>query len=171
MDIRDAIKNRRSIRAYTEKEVSVDDMKKILELTRFSPTASNSQAWKFEIVLNAKLIEDIVTFSPGIWERPPALLVIAMDRDIALAKSGRQSLKETMFYDAGIAAYVSTLVAMSMGISSCIVASFNKNAVAELLKMKEPIEPMLLLTMGYARNPAVTPRKRRLTEVLTGIHI
>jgi nitroreductase len=45
-----ALKERRSIRDFTEEDVSEGDLKTILEIAAYAPTARNSQAWHATVV-------------------------------------------------------------------------------------------------------------------------
>ena len=47
MDVMEAIKKRRSIRAYQDKEVGEEKLNLVLEAGRLAPSASNRQEWKF----------------------------------------------------------------------------------------------------------------------------
>ena len=51
MEVLQAIKERRSIRQYSQEPVSEDQLTQILEAGRWAPSRGNSQPWKF-IVLN-----------------------------------------------------------------------------------------------------------------------
>ena len=51
MDVLQVIKERRSIRQYSQEPVSEDQLTQILETGRWAPSRGNSQPWKF-IVLN-----------------------------------------------------------------------------------------------------------------------
>jgi len=50
MDIMEAIRKRKSIRAYASEPVPRDVMKELLEAAFMAPTGSNSQPWKFYVV-------------------------------------------------------------------------------------------------------------------------
>ncbi len=50
MEIMEAIRKRKSIRAYTPETVPRDIMKELLEAAHLAPTGSNSQPWKFYVV-------------------------------------------------------------------------------------------------------------------------
>jgi nitroreductase len=50
MEIMEAIRKRKSIRAYTADPVPRDVMKELLEAALLAPTGSNSQPWKFYVV-------------------------------------------------------------------------------------------------------------------------
>ncbi|MEM2987192.1 MAG: nitroreductase family protein, partial [Nitrososphaerota archaeon] len=50
MDVFEAIKSRRSIRAFQEKEIPEEFIEKILDSARWAPSAGNTQPWEFIIV-------------------------------------------------------------------------------------------------------------------------
>ena len=52
MDVFTAISQRRSVRAYKDTDVGEDELRKIPEAARLSPSASNRQDWKFIVVKN-----------------------------------------------------------------------------------------------------------------------
>jgi nitroreductase len=59
MKVIDAIKERRSIRKFKDKEVAPEPMKSILNAARWAPSASNRQPWKF-IILSEKEDRELV---------------------------------------------------------------------------------------------------------------
>lgn len=50
MDALEAIRNRRSVRQYTDQPVSDDDLDRLLRLALLAPTGHNAQAWSFVVV-------------------------------------------------------------------------------------------------------------------------
>lgn len=46
----DLIKSRKSVRKYSEKHISDEDLRKILEAGRLAPSWMNVQSWKFILV-------------------------------------------------------------------------------------------------------------------------
>jgi len=55
MDVFEAIKTRRSIRKYKNEAVPEEDLEKIIEAARLSPSASNNQPWRFIIVRDQRM--------------------------------------------------------------------------------------------------------------------
>jgi len=53
------ILTRRSVRLYKKKEVESDKLGRIIEAGRFAPSAGNNQPWKFVVVRNAQVIDEI----------------------------------------------------------------------------------------------------------------
>lgn len=57
--VEDVIYRRRSVRYYLPKQVPEYLVRRILEAGRFAPSSGNAQTWKFIVVQNAGLIEDM----------------------------------------------------------------------------------------------------------------
>jgi nitroreductase len=55
--ILDNIYQRRSVRKYSEKEVSDETIKEIIRAGTYAPTAMNQQPWRFVVVKNRQFIE------------------------------------------------------------------------------------------------------------------
>lgn len=52
MELKETIKNRRSIRKYKNTEISKEIIEDLIDCTRLSPSAKNRQPWIFVIVTN-----------------------------------------------------------------------------------------------------------------------
>ena len=59
MNVSEAIKSRRSVRSYQEKEVEKEKLNKVLEAARLAPSASNRQEWKFIVVKDKETKEKL----------------------------------------------------------------------------------------------------------------
>lgn len=57
----DVILRRRSVRLYKKRQVPEFMVRRILEAGRFAPSAGNSQPWKFVVIREPKLVEDLTT--------------------------------------------------------------------------------------------------------------
>ena len=75
------IKSRRSIRAYTEQQISQEDLNTILEVATYAPSGMNYQTWHFTAIQNAagleELKEKIKASSTGAWTEPNLLLLLS----------------------------------------------------------------------------------------------
>jgi nitroreductase len=60
MNVMDAIKTRKSVRAYSDRPVEDDKLSVILEAGRLAPSASNRQEWRFVIVREMKIRKKLV---------------------------------------------------------------------------------------------------------------
>ena len=55
----ETILTRRSIRSYTDKEISAEDMNAILKAGMYAPTARDNQEWRFVVVKDPKNLKKI----------------------------------------------------------------------------------------------------------------
>jgi nitroreductase len=78
MDTLETIRNRRSIRRYTEDAIPKGDLETIVDAGRLAATGSNRQPWDFIVVTDRKMIEQFKT--AGAWiEKAYAVIVVVMD--------------------------------------------------------------------------------------------
>ncbi|WP_242221681.1 nitroreductase family protein [Bacillus cereus group sp. BfR-BA-01380] len=56
---KDIIHGRRSVRKFTEQDVSVEDIEEIIDCARYAPSDTNSQTWEFVVIMNRDKIKDI----------------------------------------------------------------------------------------------------------------
>ncbi|MCI0767650.1 nitroreductase family protein [Bacillus sp. TL12] len=56
---KEVIHGRRSVRKFTEQEVSVRDMEEIIDCARYAPSDTNSQTWEFIVIMNRDKIKEI----------------------------------------------------------------------------------------------------------------
>lgn len=81
MDIMDMIRNRRSIRRFTDEPVPEEVVHKILEAGRWAPSGLNNQPWRFAIVTDASLITEISSLTRYSWIVKEAKVLIAVFLD------------------------------------------------------------------------------------------
>ena len=82
MNLQEAIKNRRSIKAFdSDHVISEAEIQKILELAVLSPTAFNIQHWRFVVVINKELRQQIRDVSWGQSQVTDASLLIVLAGD------------------------------------------------------------------------------------------
>jgi len=55
----DTIKNRRTLRNYSPEQIKDEELENILETAIYAPKGHNDQPWKFNIVQNQNLINQI----------------------------------------------------------------------------------------------------------------
>jgi len=65
MDVFEAIKRRRSIRAYLDRPIEKEKIIKLLQAAQLAPSAKNRQEWKFIVVTDEKVRKDLVPACRG----------------------------------------------------------------------------------------------------------
>lgn len=167
MPIFDIIKRRRSVRFYTDEAVEEDKLEKLVEVAIWAPSAGNIHAWSIVIVQSKEDIESLKAVSPGILGNPAALMIICADKGKSYGKGDEVARDILSKMDIAIAVQNICLEATELGLGSCIVRSFNQNAVKELLDLPEMVLPELVVTLGYPRSTPNPPPRRTVAETVT----
>ena len=81
------IKNRHSIRTFTDREVSGEQIAALLQSANEAPSAHNQQSWKFIVLRNQKKNElaNMVTSKSAVFEKPASALLRMAARSIMSA--------------------------------------------------------------------------------------
>lgn len=144
----EAIAERRSIRSFTEKPVSLDDLKKLVTAAKWAPTGSDRQQWKYVIINDSEVVKKVIMASPLLRGKPTAVILICLEK----ARGGEM--------DIGFAAQNIMLAAHALGIGSCAILGFSRTAIRKILDIPEGLEPSLLIALGYAADvPKPWPRR------------
>ncbi|TVY06656.1 nitroreductase family protein [Paenibacillus cremeus] len=101
-EFKSIVLDRRSIRKYTEQDVSVEDIREIVDCARYAPSDTNSQTWEFIAVKNRDMIKEIERIT---WEQLHQRAAEAEER--GLSKEARLLTKSfgpyaTAFSDAPV---------------------------------------------------------------------
>ncbi|WP_409291142.1 nitroreductase family protein [Peribacillus sp. SCS-37] len=87
LSVQEAIETRHSIRKYKQEPIPQQDLKKIFELVRLSPSAWNLQPWRFHVVTDKDLKEKLEEAAYGQKQvtSAPAVVVVTSDMEDVLA--------------------------------------------------------------------------------------
>ncbi|MCD6432115.1 nitroreductase family protein, partial [Candidatus Bathyarchaeota archaeon] len=77
MDVLEAIKGRRSIRAFKSQAVSTEIVEKLIDAARWAPSAGNIQPWEFIIVRNPEIKRNLAkaALNQSFIEEAPVVIV------------------------------------------------------------------------------------------------
>lgn len=155
-DILDIIKTRRSVRKYSNQEITEEQLKKILEAGRWSPSAVNRQPWSFVVVKDKearKKIGDASKFyliaNKHVSEAPVIIAVCVKDKTNKWAQ-----------IDCGMASQNIMLEAHSIGLGTCFCGLFDEEKIKQIIGLPESMSVLGLITLGYPEGE--TPAASRL---------
>ena len=189
MNVTEAIVKRRSIKHYdTAHKLTEQEIAKLMSLAMLSPTAFNIQHWRFVLVTDPVLRQQIRTVSWNQAQVEEASLLIVLTADLkAWAKQPQrywvnapQAMQDYLvpaighYYEnnelaqrdeamrsCGIAAQTIMLAAREMGYDTCPMDGFDFNAVSKLLNLPADHTPTMFITVGKAIK-AAAPRAGQL---------
>ncbi len=168
MDLMDAVKGRRSIRAYKPDSPSQDDLLFILEAARMAPSWANTQCWEFVVVRDAetrqKLSETLPEKNPArgaVASAPVVIVACAVKKRSGYFKGEPVTDKgDWLLFDTALALQNLTLAAHARGLGTVHTGFFDSRAVETLLGVPDTSTVVELLPLGYpGAQGRPTPRK------------
>ena len=149
MDFLKLAEERYSVRSFTDKAVTQEDLDKILKAGHVAPTACNIQPQRILVINSEEAITKLKGCTKCHFNAPTALLVCyskeaCWKRRYDGANSGE--------IDASIVTTHMMLEAASIGVGTTWVMHFDPFAMQENFNIPENIKPMALLVMGYPAN-------------------
>jgi nitroreductase len=162
MDYFEAVKTRRSIRAFQKKPVEEEMIRRIIEVINLAPSAGDLQAYEVIVVkdpmLKGKLAKAALDQS-FVSEAPVCFVFVAYPQRSS-KKYGRRGSELYCVQDATIAATYAMLAATVLGLSSTWVGTFDEEAAARAVGAAGGKRPVAILPVGYAaESPENTPRR------------
>lgn len=151
MELRDAIKRRRSIRRFLNQPVEEDKLMKVIEAGMWAPSACNMQSWKFIAIDKEEIKHKLTDLGAAAFVRyAPLVIIVLYDNRTANVEY------HDHIQSAAAAIENMLLTATSLGLGTCWVAQLPaKERVRQLLKIPHLYDPVACIVMGY---PAVEPK-------------
>ena len=180
-DIIRQLYGRKSVRAFTDRDISPEDKTAILRAAAEAPTAGNQQLYTVIDVTDRHLKEQLAEscdHQPFIADAKMVLIFCAdckkwYDAYLACACSPRAPGVGDLLLavsDANIAAQNAVSAAWSLGIGSCYIGDIMENCETqrELLSLPEYVFPAAMLVFGY---PTEQQSERKKPERVPLEHI
>lgn len=168
MDTFESIFKRRSVRKYKPEPVKDEDLNKILEAVRWSPSWANVQPWEVIIVKNEEMKKKLQGAMP---EGNPARKAI-VNAPVLIVMIGRKNLSgvykgvfattlgDWMMFDLGIACQNLCLAAWALGLGTVHAGLLSHDAANKVLELPNDLTVIELIPLGYPdHEPSAPPRK------------
>lgn len=166
METWDTLRGRRNVRAYEDRPIAREDMDRILEAGRRSPSSMNQQAWDFVVVTERERLRDL----SRTWRYAAHVGTSAATIALCMPASQEADDRETFQYDLGQVTMSMMLAAADLGIGSGHASVGDQPLAREVLGLPEDRECAVLIALGYPRDrplrPMVRPDRRPLDDVV-----
>lgn len=170
MQLSDVISQRKSVRNFSDREVSKSDIEAILRAGIQAPSAGNIQPWRFTVVSTDEARERLNAAVGQRWAAAaPVVIVVSVDPRPVNARYSTRGLTLYGIQDCAAATENMLLTAVDLGLSSCWIGAFDEKKVAEAIGLKRPITPLAILPIGYSAQGSSKQPRRALDEVTTWI--
>lgn len=156
METWDAITARRNVRQYTDERIEQEDLDRILEAARRTPSSRNEQRWDFVVVTDRAQLEDL----SRVWRGAGHIARSAAT--VALVAPEREELgaRESVQYDLGQATMSIALAATDLGIGTGHAAVTDQGLAQEILGFPEGYFCAWLIALGYPADRPLTPIRK-----------
>ena len=168
MKVLEAIKGRRSIRAFKNQNVSEEIIEKIVDAARWAPSAGNIQPWEFIIVRRPETKRRLAEAALGetFIEEAPVVIVVCANEDRSSQGYGIRGKTLYCLQDTAAAIQNLHLVAYSLGLGTCWVGAFREEEAREILKIPSGIRPVAIIPVGYPAEVPSTPCRRPINQIV-----
>ncbi|MGQ9609399.1 MAG: nitroreductase family protein [bacterium] len=144
----EAILSRRSIRKYTNEDVSEEIVKELLEAAMSAPSAGNEQPWHFVVIRDRKILNEIPNIHPysGMLREAPLAILICGDESL-------QKYKGYWVQDCSAATENLLIAINAKGLGGVWLGVYpvedRVNGIRKLLDMPNNVIPFSLISIGY----------------------
>lgn len=172
MDVFEAIRTRRSIKAYENRPVEKEEIDKVLEAARLSPSAGNKQPWRFIVVTEPEVKANLRSAKMKLRPPPPKTPPREPPKDplhsapvlIVGCALPSDSFPGTDFWkiDVAIALQNLVLAAWEQGLGTCWIGVFHEEEeVKKVLGLPKEARVIAMISLGYPseKKDPVTDRK------------
>lgn len=184
----DILKKRCSVRSFEEKEINPDIIDVILEAGRLSPSGGNEQAWKFGVITDKELINQISEASyKQSWIKTSQLLIVLCTTIVEDERGGREIQKRRFpkyseeisdmdkylystlnseEHQTKIPGIHMVLQALEYGVYSTWISYFEVDKISRLLALPKLCIPSEIIAFGYPKTKPNPSDKKCKDEIV-----
>lgn len=168
MEIPEIIRNRRSIRAFSKRELPEEAAEVLVRAASMAPSAGNLQPWEFIAVRRTETKKRLADAAYGqffIAEAPLVFVVCAVPGRSSW-RYGRRGSDLYCIQDTAAAIQNLLLTATANGLGGCWVGAFDEKGAAKAVVAPEDVRPVAIIPIGYPAEAPRAPPRRPVKEIL-----
>ena len=199
MEVLDAIRQRRSIRRYTDEPVSREHLETIIQAGRFAPSAENRQPWRFIVITDRDTIARLSTkIREGLRRLLKYRFIVQLwlkelrNRDVLkLLYGAAHARQDIIFFDAPAVIFIVTtdllfndescacaaqnmmLAAHALGLGSCWIGFASvlglKKTMLRDIGVPEDYHIAATLVVGHPKGNPQPPMRNPMADVINWI--
>jgi len=176
MEVMEAIKKRRSIRAYKNTPVDEETLNTVLEAARLAPSWGNTQTWRFVVVRDKEVRQKLSqvglrTPSRGFeaLNQVPVALVVCAEMNRSGCSEGKPVTDKESYwfmFDVALAMENLVLAAQSLGLGTVFLGGFDAKKAGEILGVPEGYCVVSMTPLGYPDEDPAARSRKELSEIV-----
>lgn len=165
--VHELLRKRWSPRSFSDRPVTNEDLKTLLEAARWSFSSYNEQPWRFIIARKSdgldydRMLNLLVPFNQAWAKSAPVLMITLAKRTF----SHDDSPNFHALHDSGSALAMLAVQATAMGLSMHGMAGFNRDRARQELGVPDDYEVVTAVAMGYLASPDDLPENLKEREL------
>ncbi len=162
----EAIYKRRSIREYTNDEVTPEQLREIVRAGAWAPSGLNNQPWRFVIVRDPAVREQLAgeTHYSHIIKAAPAVIAVFLDKGAMY-----DEVKDHQAAGACIQNMLLAVEALELGAVWLGQILKNKDKVNEILSLGNEYDLMAVLAIGHPIHRNQQSTRKEIDELILSI--
>ena len=158
-----AIYKRRSIREFTEKEISSEQLYEIVRAGIWAPSGLNNQPWRFVIIKDLDVKEQVAqqTHYGHIVRDANALIAVYLSKD-----NMYDTVKDIQSAGACIQNILLAAEALELGAVWLGQILKNKSDVNKILELSDNFDLMAIVALGYPSHHNQKSKRKEVSELL-----
>lgn len=158
----DAIRDRRSVREFTDETVDDQTITAILDAGRWAPSGLNNQPWRFIVIGNGGTIDRIsqCTKYSDVVRGAPLLITVFLDTNAMYDRT-----KDVQAIGACIQNMLLAIHSMSLGVVWLGEILSQKEKVNEILDAPDSLELMAVLAIGHPTGERRASTRKAIREI------
>jgi len=168
LDVLEAIKERRSIRAFTDEKVSEKDVERLIDAARWAPSAGNTQPLELVVVKDKEMKRKLseAALNQTFIQKAPVVIVVCADLNRSSRGYGSRGKNLYSLQDTAAATENILLAAQELGLATCWVGAFRDKEVAKAVKAPKNMKPVAIVPVGHPAERPLAPPKRSVNEIV-----
>ena len=168
MELFEAIRGRRSVRRFQEKDVPQELITQLIDAARWAPSAGNLQPWEFVVVRDPELKKALAraALNQMFIAQAPVVIVVCADEIRSGSVYGPRGSTLYCIQDTAAATQNLLLAAHALGLGACWVGAFSEDEVRRVLGIPLGVRPVAIVPVGYPAERPRPPRRRELGEII-----
>lgn len=167
MDLLEAVKGRRSIRAYKTQDVPEEIVAELIEAASYAPSAGNIQPWRFVVARKPDAKKKLAqAANQAFVGEAPVVIVVCANEQRAEMSYGVRGKTLYCIQDTAAATQNILLTAYSLGLGTCWIGAFNEEQARKAVNAPEEMRAVALISGGYPNETRAQRNRRPLSQIM-----
>lgn len=178
MTVIEGIKNRRSVRKFTEQPVARETLEEIIAASAYAPSWKNTQVARYLVIQDKEQIDRIAkegmldfTYNTNtLLGCSTVVILTTVAKRSGYERDGSFTTKKEdrwEYFDAGIACQTFMLAASELGVGSVVMGIFDEDYLRKEYQIPEDRNIAAIMAVGYPAEEPAAPKRKSVEELVT----